>query len=206
MKPKPVKFGKPFVLNPNATYPAVVLPMSGKMYRVYGRKPADVGRASLPKRGGPRVISPGWKARLNEGTVIVERADAKTATIRIVWAVDGGPVSFQVIKGVDVRNGSALSPGEAARDAWRIALDLEAEACPFRALNTRKPAEDVRELVQLDVGNDIGDPAKAAQQEIRRLERELKALRAEVGDSKPRKKAANKAPESEPPAAGLFAG
>lgn len=205
MKAKPIKLGRPYVLNPNATYPAVVLPLSGKMYRVYGRKPADVGKASLPKRGGPRVISPGWKVRLDQGTIIVERADAKTVTIRIVWPAEGGPVSFQVIRGVDVRNGSALSPGEAARDAWRIALDMEAETCPFRALNARKPAEDVRELVGLDVGNDIGDPSKAAAAEIRRLEQELKALRAEMGDNKPRKKGANKAPEVEPPGAGLFA-
>lgn len=204
MKPaKPVKLGRPYVLNPNATYPAVVLPLSGKMFRVFGRKPADVGKASLPKRGGPRVISPGWRARLAEGSVIVERADARTATIRIVWGAEGGPVSFQVIKGVDVRNGSALSPGEAARDAWRIALDMEAETCPFRALNARKPAEDVRELVALDVGQEIGDPTRDAAKEIMRLEREIQALRAEAGD-KPRRKGANKMPDQ--PAAGLFAG
>lgn len=174
------------ILNPYSTYPAVYMKESGRevrgIYTLFGPKgPVRVSKDNLPKKGGPKVISPGWRVRWVKGLIECSRVSEKSPTIRLVWDHTGGPVSWSVVSLTDVREGTAKTPGEASKNAWRAALDIEAMTCPFRAFAPNRLPQDVRAAVREETGDELGDPNDelvAITKRLRALEKENAELSA----------------------------
>lgn len=187
-KPAEPKMGTPYLANPGAILPMVILPLSGRLFRVYGPQIVEVPKPDLPAREkGGRTVSPGWKVKRADETLTLTRESPGTVSLRLVWSTSGGPVSWDARKGLIQRSGTGKSPQEAAKKAWDAALVMEQAACPFRAINTRVPADQI----QAETAKILTDPTAEAETETSALAAQVRALQAEIANLKTGKKRKN---------------